>query len=83
MLIRGHVADEGGGAVAGAAIYVSASPRPMPDIAQLTGDDGTFTLAAPAPGRYVIGARAGDHTGETAVEVGTADVDVRIVIAKR
>jgi protocatechuate 3,4-dioxygenase beta subunit len=82
MLIRGRVADEGGRPVAGAAIYVSASPGPMPDIAQLTGDDGVFTLAAPAPGRYVIGARAGNAMGEVTVEVVDTDVLVRIVTAE-
>jgi hypothetical protein len=80
MLIRGRVADEAGRPAGGAAIYVSVSPRPMPDIAQLAGEDGSFTLAAPAPGRYVIGARAGDAVGETAVDIGTADVAVQIVV---
>ena len=80
MLIRGRVVDDAGRPAAGAAVYVSASPRPMPDVAQLTGEDGGFTLAAPAPGRYVIGARAGTAIGETAVEVGATDVDLRIVV---
>lgn len=79
MLIRGSVADESGRPAAGAAVYVTASPRPMPDIAQLTGEDGRFTLAAPAPGRYAIGARAGEATGEATVDVEAADVEVRIV----
>lgn len=80
MLIRGTVADAAGGPAAGAAIYVSAAPRPMPDIAQLTGDDGRFVVAAPAPGRYVIGARAGDAAGDAAVDVGTTDVELHIVV---
>ena len=80
MLIRGRVADKDGRPVAGAAIYVSAAPGPMPDIAQLTGEDGGFTLAAPVAGRYVVGARAGDASGEAAVQVGTADVDVHLVV---
>jgi hypothetical protein len=83
MLIRGRVADEGGRPVAGAAIVVSAAPRAMPDIAQLTGEDGAFTLAAPVSGRYVIGARAGDDAGEASVDVGTTDAEVHIVVAPR
>lgn len=80
MLIRGQVADQAGRPAAGAAIYVSSSPRPMPDIAQLTGEDGRFTIAAPVPGRYAIGARAGDAMGEVTVEVGDTDVVARLVV---
>lgn len=83
MLIRGQVADQAGRPVAGAAIYVSSSPRPMPDIAQLAGEDGRFTLAAPVPGEYVIGARAGDAIGEVTVEVADTDVVARIVVTAR
>jgi len=62
------VLDPGGGPVAGAAIYVVSAPGSMPDIAQLTDGDGQFTLAAPLPGRYTLGARS-DAFGQAQAEV--------------
>jgi hypothetical protein len=57
-LVQGRVVDHNGDPVSGAAVMFSASPVPVPDIAELTGPDGRFTLAAPAPGRYMVSVRA-------------------------
>ncbi len=56
------------------------APVDVPDIAALTGDDGTFVVTAPAPGRYRLGVRADDHgEHELVVDVG-GDVDVEVVL---
>jgi hypothetical protein len=56
-LVPGRVVDEHGCPLAGVTVLVD-GPVPLPDIAQLTGTDGTFTVVAPAPGRYRLGLRA-------------------------
>ena len=68
--IRGRVFDAQGRPVRGAAIYVESAPVALPDIAAASDDDGAFTLALPAVGRYTIGANAGGH--------GRASIDVDI-----
>lgn len=69
-LISGKVVDEQGKPVAWARVMVSDSPVPVPDIAMLTSDDGSFTLSVPANGSYEI-LIASDEGGEAkaAVEV--------------
>ena len=52
----GVVLDAAGRPVAQARVYFTASPGPTPDIAALTGSDGTFRMNAPRAGRYRIGA---------------------------
>lgn len=79
--ISGQVLDPEGRPIGGAAVYIVASPVSMPDIAQLTDDEGRFTLSAPAPGRYTVGARS-DRWGAAQAEVevageGPASVKVR------
>lgn len=72
--IRGHVVDPQGDPMAEAAVYIVAAPGSMPDIAQLTDDQGQFTIAAPVPGRYTVGVRS-DRWGvvHTDVEVGSEE----------
>jgi hypothetical protein len=50
----------------------------MPDIAQLTDDEGRFVLSAPVPGPYRLGIRSDSHgaleldvnvTGDTPIDV--------------
>jgi hypothetical protein len=55
----------------------------VPDIAALTAPDGSFSLVAPAPGRYVISVRGpGGGTAELAVDVGAVPPgEVEIVLA--
>ena len=78
MVIRVRVVDAAQRPVSGAAIYISASPRPSPDIAQLTDDLGKAIVAAPVAGRYVIGSRSASATGEVTVDVRDTDVDAEI-----
>jgi protocatechuate 3,4-dioxygenase beta subunit len=66
--IRGRVLDPQGGLVAEAAVYIVSSPVSMPDIAQLTDDQGQFTLSAPLPGRYTVGVRS-DMWGSVQTEI--------------
>lgn len=66
--IRGRVVDAQGRPVRGAAIYVESAPVALPDIAATSDEEGVFTLAVPAVGRYTIGANAGDY-GRASVDV--------------
>jgi hypothetical protein len=68
--ILGTVTGPDGAKIAEASVYFIEGPVPLPDIAQLTDEEGRFRLAAPAPGTYRIGARApGFETAEVKVEV--------------
>jgi hypothetical protein len=69
-VLQGQVVEPDGAPVAGARVLITASPVPVPDIAQVTGPDGRFATTAPAPGAYRIAAYA---TGRATVEV---EVDV-------
>ncbi|WP_396625624.1 hypothetical protein [Luteitalea sp.] len=68
-LLEGRVVDEAGAGVALASVYVAPAQGQHADIAQLSGEDGTLTMALP-PGRFTIGARSdtAGH-GETLVDV--------------
>ena len=69
--ILGTVTGPSGEPVAEASVYFVEGPVPLPDIAQLTDDEGRFRLAAPVPGTYRLGARApGCEAAEVTVEVG-------------
>jgi phage baseplate assembly protein gpV len=70
VLIRGVARDSAGRVLEGAVVVVAAAPVDLPDIAALTGDDGTFVLSAPAAGRYRLEVRASGHA------VHAVDVDV-------
>jgi hypothetical protein len=82
-VITGTVTDRHGRPLAEVSVSLREAPVPVPDIAALTGPDGTFALAAPSPGHYTVAAT--EPTGETAqasVELGTdqATADLRIVL---
>jgi hypothetical protein len=67
--------------VHGARVFITEAPVSVPDIAALTDADGRFTLAAPRPGRYVVGCAG--HDGESAsgavdVKDGAADLTLRL-----
>lgn len=83
MLIRGVVRDVGGAALAGAVVAFVDAPVDVPDIAAVTGGDGTFTVAAPAPGRYRLGVRAPEYDyREVELDV-VDDVDVEATLTRR
>lgn len=82
--IDGVVRDEAGRPVGDAAILVATAPVPMPDIAALTSADGTFTLAAPAPGAYTIMATCdGYEPARVAVDVAAGRRRTELVIVLR
>lgn len=66
--ITGYVKDQNGNPVVGASIYIVSAPVRMPDIAQLTDDQGKFILGAPTPGKYTIGIRS-DELGAIQKEI--------------
>lgn len=53
-MIVGVVRDRTGAPVAGAVVSLAAGPVPLPDIAALTADDGSFRVTAPVPGAYEL-----------------------------
>lgn len=77
-LVTGQILDPNGHPEADAAAYVITAPQPMPDIAMISGPDGSFTFLAPIPGRYTLGARS-ERWGyaETTFQIG-ANVDIHI-----
>jgi hypothetical protein len=82
-VITGTVTDGQGRPLAEVSVSLREAPVPVPDIAALTGPDGSFALGAPSAGHYTVVAT--DPAGETAqasVELGTGEAaaDLRIVI---
>jgi hypothetical protein len=86
-LISGRVVDRQGHPIAGARVYLTRGPAAFPDVALVTGDDGTYTLAAPTDGEYEITTNADDHGTATAtVEVrgeGVGGVELRVGTERR
>jgi len=84
-VIRGVVTDATGNPLADAAVAIAAAPVAVPDIAALTGPDGRFAIAAPAPGGYTVVATApGTGTGTVTVQVdvsGASETEVEIRVA--
>ena len=69
------------GPVAFARIMIAASPAPMPDLAGLSGEDGTFTLGTNGPGRYVVAVHADGFVparAEVTVRADDVAVDLRV-----
>ena len=80
--ISGVVRDSRGQPVAGARVSFAEGPVPLPDIAALTGDDGSFVLSAPAPGTYRIDCYADgfapEHTSVTTRPATPVTVAIRL-----
>lgn len=66
VAITGTVLDPSRAPVAGARVYFVAGPVALPEIAALTDSAGAFSLSAPAPGDYTVGASADGFTNATA-----------------
>jgi hypothetical protein len=49
-IVHGQVLDPHGKPEREASVYIISAPVSMPDIAQLTDEQGRFTLSAPIPG---------------------------------
>lgn len=70
-MIAGIVRESNGKPVGGARVYFISGPVPLPEIAVLTDNKGTFSLSAPAVGTYEIGCTADEFT--------TATVTVKVI----
>lgn len=82
-IVAGRVIDVDGHPVGGASVLFTAGPVALPDIAQVTGDDGRFALVAPARGRYRVGVHAAGYAaGEGEVEVATSAAPLEIVLGR-
>ena len=69
------------GPVAFARVMIAEAPAPMPDLAALTGEDGSFTFGTVGPGRYVIAVHAEGFSparAEVTVRPGDISVDLRV-----
>ena len=53
-VIAGRVCAVDGNPVAGARVYFTAGPVPLPEVATLTDRDGAFSLSAPSAGTYTL-----------------------------
>jgi hypothetical protein len=68
-LIRGVVVDGAGRTVADARVALAAAPVPVPDIAALAEEDGSFALAVPVAGVYRVTANGEQGRAEETVTV--------------
>ncbi len=82
-LISGRVVDADGKPVAWARVMFARSPVPLPDVALMTGEDGSFTLSVPANGSYDI-LTMSDEQGQstTTVDVTGDRHDVEVHLGK-
>ena len=78
-LIHGTVLDMSGRPVGQARVYVVDAPAAMPDIALLSDPQGGFTLSAPQPGAYEIGASSDIH-GSASARVAVGERGAQLVI---
>jgi hypothetical protein len=80
VLISGVVRGAGGVRLDGAVVAFLEAPVDVPDIAAMTGDDGSFVVAAPTAGRYRLAVRAdGYRLRELDLDV-TGDVEVQTTL---
>ena len=69
-IVRGKVIDPNGEPVREASIYFVSAPVNMPDVAQLTDEQGQFTLSLSAKGQYVLGVSADEwQTTQTPIDI--------------
>lgn len=72
--IAGRVLRTGSRPEPGASVMITGDSPDHPDLAQVTGEDGTFVFAGLLPGRYTLAAYAEDGaSGAAPVEVGAGE----------
>ena len=79
--VSGRVTDTQGRPVAGARVYFVETPVATPDIAQITGADGHFSLVAPASGHYRVGVNASGgrrHQQDVEVVGGSSEIEIKL-----
>jgi hypothetical protein len=69
LLVFGSVVDAAGHPVPDARVALTASPVAVPDIALLTGEDGSFSIAVPVEGIYGVTAVTDEGRTEETVQV--------------
>lgn len=79
LLVAGKVLDNAGRPAAGATVMWLHGPVPLPDVAQLTQDDGSFVMSAPVVGQYTLGCR-GDSGGQTTLDVTVGPHGARVTV---
>jgi hypothetical protein len=70
------------GPIPTARVTIESSPRPLPDVAALTDDEGRFTLSTDGPGRYTIAVHAeGFKAARIECDIDTTDqhIDVKLI----
>ena len=69
--------------VSGARVYFASGPGSFPDLAALTGEDGSFALSAPNAGTYAVQVQADGFAQATASVTLKAGEKRRIEVALR
>lgn len=64
-MISGKVNGPKGKAIADARVYFTSGPAPLPDIAALTDEKGSFSLPIPRAGKYEIQVVADGFAAQT------------------
>lgn len=80
--IAGLVRDESGAPVEGARVYFTDAPVPTPDVAALTGADGSFSLSAPADGTYTLECSADGFSAARASVASEEDAGVELTLRR-
>lgn len=61
---------------------LSSSRYSLPEVAQIVGDDGSFSWRVPGPGTFVVNVLcSGDLSGKATVEVDDADVEIEVPLS--
>lgn len=77
--VAGTVLDSTGRPAAGATVMWLQGPVPLPDVALLTGADGSFLMSAPVVGAYTLACRR-DPDGVARVDVNVGPEGARVVV---